>query len=221
LSKEPTLILASTSPRRRQLLSLTGWEFDVIPADIDETPLPGESPGDYVLRLAREKASSVASRARNGRVVIAADTTVVDGERMLGKPGDAREATSMLESLRGRTHQVLTGIAVYRPGSSTLLQDCAVTDVPMRDYSDEEMQVYIESGDPFDKAGGYAIQHAGFNPVAGLTGCHANVVGLPLCHVLRTLQNMNIFSSVDTPSACQNALEYACPVYQEVLRGDK
>ena len=178
------VILASNSPRRRQLLALTDLEFSTRPADVDETPLDDEPADEYVKRLAAEKARVVAVQVAldplvidSDSLVIAADTTVVDGNQILGKPVDNQDAAHMLWQLRGCSHQVYTAIAVLMNGE--LLVECCCTDVPMRNYSDAEIQTYIESGDPLDKAGAYAIQHPGFHPVENLQGCYANVVGLP------------------------------------------
>ncbi len=165
-----------------------------MPADVDESLLPGELPQVYVRRLAEMKARAVLSRVEQSPreallqrfVVIAADTAVVDGTDILGKPEDAAEAEAMLRSLRGRIHQVYTGLAALAVGGR-LLNDICVSEVVMRDYSDAEMMAYIASGDPLDKAGAYAIQHAGFRPVERLQGCYANVMGLPLCHLVRLL----------------------------------
>ena len=214
-----TLILASNSPRRKQLLALGGWSFTLAPAEVDERPLPDEAAADYVLRLAQEKARAAAQSGADG-LVLAADTTVVDEGAILGKPADAAEARSMLRQLRGRTHQVYTALAVLRSTDGRLLTDRCVTDVPMRRYSDAEMEAYVGSGDPLDKAGAYAIQHAGFHPVEKLAGCYANVVGLPLCHLARTLRKLDVRPAADIPSACQAALGYRCPVYARVLSGE-
>lgn len=210
------MILASNSPRRKYLLGLLGWDFDVVPADVDESTIPGETPTDYVLRLAKSKARAVDETIGNDPLIISADTTVVDGDDILGKPLDAEDAAQMLRRLRGRTHQVYTGLAVHRP-NDVLLTDLAATDVPMRNYSDEEMQAYIESGDPLDKAGAYAIQHTGFHPVDELKGCYANVVGLPLCHLTRTLQEVDLVPDVYMPEICQSSLRYRCVVYNSIL----
>lgn len=215
-NKPVKLVLASTSPRRRQLLGLSGWMFHIIPAYVDETPLPGESAQDYVLRLAEAKARAVAEQARANELILAADTTVADGEKILGKPTDGQDAFNMLQSLRGRVHQVHTAIAVYHPKDGQLLTDLASTDVPMRNYSDAEIQEYIATGDPFDKAGSYAIQHPGFKPVDHLTGCYANVVGLPLCHLERMLKNFGISPVHNLPLACQRTLQYTCTVYTKI-----
>jgi MAF protein len=214
------LVLASNSPRRRQLLALGGWSFMLMPVELDERPLPGENPKAYVLRLAEAKARAASSSAAPDAVIVAADTTVVDGLEILGKPVDHVQAEAMLRSLRGRSHQVYTALAVWRNSDGTLLTDCCSTDVPMRDYSDQEMLSYIASGDPMDKAGAYAIQHQGFHPVEGLWGCYANVMGLPLCHLLRNLNKLGISSDVDLPQACQSALEYNCPVFAQIIGGE-
>jgi len=218
------LLLASNSPRRRQLLELGGWSFDVSPAKVDERPRFGEDPRAYVLRIAGSKALACA-RPKTDVVILAADTTVVAGERILGKPADEHEAESMLLELRGRTHQVFTALAVLQPSGAEiqttfLLTDCCVTDVPMREYSANEMRAYIASGDPLDKAGAYAIQHPGFHPVEKLAGCYANVMGLPLCHLSRTLAKIGLGPKGDIAEACQLALEYDCPVYSQVLLGE-
>jgi septum formation protein len=225
--------LASASPRRRELLGLTGLAFEVMPAHVDETPGPSEAPDDYVRRLSREKAEAVArglppagasavgaltvgALAEMQALVIGADTTVVSNGRVVGKPADAQEAQAMLIDLRGTVHQVLSAITVVDVAGGLSLTDLAETEVPMREYSDDEISSYIASGDPFDKAGGYAIQHAGFHPVEALFGCFANVVGLPLCHLTRTLRRFGI--GLDgVPEACQAHLGYDCPVYQQIL----
>jgi septum formation protein len=209
------LILASNSPRRRQLIGLTGWDFIVSVADVDESPRENESPADYVLRLAETKARAVKTNEDN--FVLAADTTVVDGSEILGKPQDDAEAVAMLTRLRGRTHQVYTGIALLRASDDSLLTDLCVTDVPMRDYSDEEIRSYVASGDPFDKAGAYAIQHPVFNPVIDMSGCYASVMGLPLCHVVRLMRRLDVQPNADVPANCQKLLEYDCPVFDSIL----
>lgn len=211
------LVLASNSPRRKQLLELGGWTFDTLAAEIDERALPGETPRNYVLRLAESKARQAARWAPPEAVILAADTTVVDGEDILGKPRDAEEAESMLHRLRGHTHQVYTALAALRPVDGALLLDCCSTDVSMRYTSDEEIRDYIATGDPLDKAGAYAIQHAGFHPVENLEGCFANVMGMPLCLVSRMLGQMGIDLAADAALACQGALNYQCPVSPQFL----
>lgn len=216
---EPVFLLASNSPRRRQLLSLTGWTFTVQPAHIDETPLPAEAPAVYVLRLAEGKARAAAAAAQPGTLVFGADTTVADGLTILGKPADAREAEEMLRLLRDREHDVFTAIALCRAGSDEVFTDLCATRVPMRNYSDEEIDQYVRSGDPLDKAGAYGIQHAGFHPVERFQGCFASVMGLPLCHLLRTARKLGLQPQTNIPQACQDYLSYDCPISRAVLEG--
>jgi MAF protein len=211
------LILASNSPRRRQLIALAGWNFTVSVADVDESTRENESPAEYVLRLAESKARTIANRAPAGDILLAADTTVVDGSDILGKPADEAEAMQMLIRLRGRAHQVYTGVALLRTSDGLILKDLCVTDVPMRDYSDEEIRAYVATGDPLDKAGAYAIQHAQFSPVASMDGCYASVMGLPLCHVVRLMRKMGVEPKANVPLNCQNLLEYECPVFETIL----
>lgn len=218
---KPLLVLASNSPRRRQLLALGGWMFHVRPMDVDETPRRNEDPGEYVVRLAESKARACAESAHEDLVILAADTAVVDGKTILGKPKSMAEAVEMLKRLRGRTHQVCTGIAVLRMSDGKLLTDLCVTDVPMRDYTDEEIEAYVLTGDPLDKAGAYAIQNARFHPVEQVSGCYASVMGLPLCHVTRTLRTMGIVRRIDVAVECQSTLEYNCPVFPKILEAEK
>ena len=219
VTETTVLVLASSSPRRRQLLSLAGWKFSISAADVDESEHENESPADYVLRLAETKARAVARQALKDKIILAADTTVVDGTDILGKPGDSLEAVQMLTRLRGHTHQVYTGVALLRVADGLLLKDLCVTDVPMRDYSDEEIQAYVETGDPLDKAGAYAIQHPEFHPVAEIRGCYASVMGLPMCHVIRLMRNMDIQPKTEFFLSCETLLEYDCSVSRAVLNG--
>jgi septum formation protein len=216
-SEQPVLTLASASPRRRELLALAGLPFTVAPADLDETQWPGEGPQDYARRLSREKAEAAARRSPG--LVLAADTIVVAEGQVLGKPADQAEARATLRALRGRSHTVFTAVTLLDSASGACLPDLACTDVPMRDYTEAEIEAYVASGDPFDKAGGYGIQHAGFHPVDGLLGCYANVMGLPLCHLARNLQRLRVKPARDVPQACQAHLSYTCPVYHDILEG--
>ena len=215
------MLLASSSPRRRRLLALGDWTFGVASPEIDETPLPHEPPRDYVLRLAKWKARAAAKAATVEQIVLAADTTVVDSNQILGKPADASEATEVLLRLRGRAHQVMTGIAALRIADDKLLTDVCITDVPMREYTDTEVAEYVRSGDPLDKAGSYAIHHPVFEPVRDLRGCYASVMGLPMCHVARLLKQFDLPPAADVPSRCQAELSYACPIWPAVLRGEQ
>jgi septum formation protein len=217
---QPWLVLASNSPRRRELLKLGGWMFEARPANVDEARQPGEAPAAYVLRLAESKARACAISARGASLILAADTAVVDGGAILGKPKDGAEAAEMLRGLRGHTHQVQTGLAVLRLADGNIVSDLCVTDVPMRNYRDSEMEAYIATGDPLDKAGAYGIQNHAFHPVEALRGCYASVMGLPLCHLARSLRKLDVTPATDIAAACQSALSYACPISAAVLRGE-
>ena len=170
------LVLASNSPRRRDLLAHLGLYFDVRPADIDETPRPAEPPTDYVRRLSAEKAAAV--DAAPDELVIAADTTVVIDGLILGKPVDADDARRMLRLLSARTHDVLTGVTVRLGGDA--ITDAETTRVTFVDLTDELLEWYVDIGEPADKAGAYAIQGAGAVLVERVDGSVSNVIGLPL-----------------------------------------
>jgi len=199
------------------MFSWLGWTFRVQAQDVDESPLPGEHPSRYVCRLAYEKAVSARESAQPAEWVVAADTIVADGPDLLGKPQDQAEARSMLVQLRGRVHQVYTALAVIPAGNNQPVQDLCCEDVAMRKYSDVEMEAYIASGDPLDKAGAYAIQHAGFRPVDSLNGCFACIMGMPLCHLARSLKSAGMPIQQDVSGICQQNLDYACPVHAQVL----
>ncbi len=211
------LVLASNSPRRKTLLSALGWGFKVAPADIDESILSGEQPDDYVLRLARMKARAAGPSAPPGKLIIAADTTVAYEGEILSKPADAADARRMLELLRDRWHQVYTGVAVYDPRRDRLETSLALTQVHMRTYSEAELADYIASGDPFDKAGAYAIQNADFHPVDQIEGCYSNVVGLPVCHLACLLLRFGLPIRPDLPLVCEQNLEYKCSECEAIL----
>ena len=211
------LLLASNSPRRRQLLALGGWLFDVAVSNSDESILPNEAPEAYVRRLAEVKARTVLAQARPEQIIIGSDTSVVVDGEILGKPADADEAHRMLRRLRGRSHQVYTGIAILRAADEALLTDVCITDVPMRDYSDEEIAAYVASGDPLDKAGAYGIQHPHFQPVASMDGCYASVMGLPLCHLTVLLRRMDVAPPANVAANCQATLHYQCPIFASIL----
>lgn len=217
--KQPTILLASGSPRRRELLAWLGWDFAVCAVDIDETPMAGEDPQAYVCRLAASKAEAAASHAGNGTIVLAADTTVVHQNEILGKPVDAAQATAMLRRLRNQPHQVCSAFALVSPAENEKQADLCVSQVPMRNYSDGEIEAYVESGDPLDKAGAYGIQNTDFHPVEGFSGCFANVMGLPLCHLARSLRQFGLDTGVDIAAACRVNLDYDCPVSHAILEG--
>ncbi len=212
-----SIVLASNSPRRQELLSLTGWIFTSSPANIDETPRVDEQPEAYVTRLAREKA--LACSAGTGNLILAADTIVVDDNELLGKPVDPTDARRMLTQLRGHAHRVMTAIALYDRSMEKMEMELCVTAVPMRNYTDDEIERYIESGDPLDKAGAYAIQHQGFHPVEEFHGCFASVMGLPLCHLKRMSARMGVEVSRELVQNCEKLNQYICPIYQQVEKG--
>lgn len=215
------IILASQSPRRREYLSLLGLSFEASTADIDEAPQLNETPAEMARRLSAAKARAVAAADGNDAIVIAGDTVVSLFGAVLGKPQDPTDAADMLVRLRSRPHTVYSGVAVLDSGSGQLAPDLAATQVFMRDYSDEEITAYIASGDPFDKAGGYAIQYEDFHPVARIEGCYLNVVGLPLCHITRNLRRWGIQPGHDVPAACQDYTGRTCPVYGAILADNR
>ena len=202
-------------------MALGDWSWSSSASLIDETPRSGELPSDYVVRLAEAKARAAAGLAGSEQYVVGADTAVADGRRLFGKPADATDAVHMLRQLRGHSHQVYTGIAVLNLADQRVLTDLCITQVPMRSYAEPEIEEYVRSGDPLDKAGAYAIQHPGFRPVENLHGCYASVMGLPLCHLLRLLARLNAAPQPDLPTQCQKHLQYACPVSDAILRGEQ
>lgn len=208
------LFLASQSPRRHQLMNLLQVNYQIQNGEIVETPYPNESPRDYVQRLAVSKAQAVAPFVPAAAFILAADTTVVaewnGNQTIIGKPKDNQEARAILVQLRGRPHHVNTALALYQNTSGKMWQDICRTVVFMRDYTDNEMEEYIASGDPLDKAGAYAIQHPGFHPVAKIEGCYANVMGLPLCHVAQLLKNAGVDVEVNIPHICQREFSASC-----------
>lgn len=215
------LILASASPRRRELLALFGLPFEAMASQVEERRAPGEPARDYALRLSREKALAVARLIDGAALILASDTVVVDGEAVLEKPASAEEARAMLRQLRGRVHRVYSAITVLKQPEGRLFSEAPGSPVWMRSYSDEEIEAYIASGDPFDKAGAYAIQHPEFRPVQDFSHCFANVMGLPLCHLSRLLHAAGLDFPADIASECQALLTYACPVHQAILAGQE
>jgi septum formation protein len=173
------IILASDSPRRKELLSQIGMSFRSDPANVDERILPGEGAEEYAVRVANDKAHVAAERTGTG-IIIAADTIVVLGTTVLGKPADARDAERMLGMLSGRMHTVITGLAVMDAGTGRTQKRFAVTKVWFRNLTNEEIVSYVATGEPLDKAGAYGIQERGALFVQKIEGCYFNVVGLPL-----------------------------------------
>ncbi len=188
------LVLASASPRRRELLAQVGYRFEVHPAHIPEDPLPGEDPIVYVTRLAREKAEAVyrelttaSPRPEKTLAVLGADTTVTLDSTILGKPEDAGDAARILRLLSGRTHRVITGVALVTAKRTEVAAE--VTAVRFLTLSDEEIAEYVATGEPMDKAGAYAIQGRAARWIPRIEGCYFNVVGLPLALVCSLLES--------------------------------
>ncbi|MGD8821504.1 MAG: Maf family protein [Anaerolineales bacterium] len=215
------LILASASPRRRNLLEAVGLDVHIHPVSIDESRFPGETPAELVARLARQKAQAAYSQVSGPYPILAADTIVVDGDQVLGKPDDSSQARMMLQQLRNREHLVLTAVALVDPDDGAMHHSICTTRVPMRNYNQAEMDDYIRSGSPLDKAGAYGIQDRAFNPVdlQQLDGCFANVMGLPLCHVAEGLCRLGWPIKAEQAAAwCRQATGFDCPEIPEGMR---
>jgi septum formation protein len=183
---EPLFILASKSPRRRYLLKQAGLDVLVVPSRVDESKISMHDPEKYVIKLAEAKAGDVAQHYPESWV-IGADTVVVIGDAILGKPRSKEDAKNMLSRLSGQTHQVYTGFAVCCKSRNRLFSQVVKTDVLFKELSDEEIQWYIHTPEPFDKAGAYAIQGMGTFLVRSIHGSYTNVVGLPVCEVIEFL----------------------------------
>ena len=193
--RQAPLILASASPRRRELLAQAGFTFDVIPADVPELRKPGEDPIRFVTRLAREKAEAVAAaqavtpqNIASQTIVIGADTIVLVDEEILGKPTDTADAVRMLRQLSGQTHQVITGVCLIK--DREVQRAAEVTFVRFNTLSDQEIEEYVATGEPLDKAGAYAIQGRAGRWVPRIHGCYFNVVGLPIALVSSMIEAM-------------------------------
>lgn len=188
------VILASMSPRRKELLALIHRDFEIIPSQFDESEMPGDlSPSEHVVLSAKQKARDVAVGVDNA-IVIGSDTVVAIDEHILGKPSDEDDAKRMLRMLSGRTHQVYTGVCVIdaHSGETTEKCDFACTDVKFRELSEEMIERYVASGEPMDKAGAYAIQGLGSILVEGISGCFFNVVGLPVHKLSLMLEELGL-----------------------------
>jgi len=197
--------------------------FLIINPDIEEARQGKETPGDYVMRNAELKAQAAANQltgsSQEDWLVIAADTIVVDGDQVLGKPADESQAIQILTSLRGKTHTVFSGLAVLDTSRGKIQTRQVSTPVSMREYTDQEIEDYVASGDPLDKAGAYAIQNEGFDPAPGFNDCYANVMGLPLCHLALVLNEMHCPGFGDVARRCQESIGYQCPVFARILSG--
>ncbi len=182
-------ILASKSPRRRELLALMGIDFEIITADIDETIKSGASPFDEVARLSLEKALAVCDRVSADDIIISADTVVVFGDKIMGKPTDKADARDMLKMLSGNTHKVMSGVTVKR--GDKIITKTVVTEVTFRKLDDSEIDRYIQTNEPMDKAGAYGIQGAAAVFVSSIQGDYFNIVGLPVCTLHLMLGELN------------------------------
>ena len=216
----PQLILASASPRRQQFFHTLAIPFAIETADIDETPAPAESPAALVERLAMAKALTAGKRlvaaeagAAANLIVVGADTIVSLEDEILGKPADADEAIAMLLRLRGRPHHVHTALAVARFAGGRCRRKRSqvnTTTVTMRPYREAEIAAYVATGDPFDKAGAYAIQHQQFRPVESLSGCPAGVMGLPAADLLRLLAEFDFLVARAPLQFCRALTGFPC-----------
>ncbi len=188
-NKSDTIILASASPRRTELMALAGIRFSVVPADICEEVLPEELPADHVMRLSHEKADAVAAKTA-GRFFIGADTIVVLDGAILGKPVDAADAMRMLSGLSGRNHEVITGFTVFDTALGIHVSRSVCTEVTFKKLEEKEISAYIATGCPMDKAGAYAIQGGAVHFVRSINGSYTNVIGLPMTELYEVLQTM-------------------------------
>ncbi|MSQ31708.1 MAG: septum formation protein Maf [Dehalococcoidia bacterium] len=205
------IVLASASPRRLELLKYLLPDFKVIPSNVDEKLIDGEEPRNTVIRLASEKARSVFDSHK--KVTIGADTIVVLENKILGKPKDAQDAIRILTALRNRSHSVITGVAIVN-ANGKLAAKATQTELEFRDYSTAEMESYVATGDPMDKAGAYAIQQPQFHPAKRITGCYFNVVGLPLCTLGEMLRDAGVSLNIKKPSQVPDfcLLSKECPI---------
>ncbi len=184
------IILASTSPRRKELLQSVGIQFEIVAPSSDESLLGSENPKVYVLRLASEKALSVSLNLEGGFLVIGADTIVVVDNEILGKPSNEEEARAMLSKISGREHNVLTAFCIAQPKNNVLHSEVVDTKVRVKTLEPQEIQGYIKTGEPMDKAGAYGIQGIGAFMIRGISGSYTNVVGLPIVEVLEALNKL-------------------------------
>lgn len=192
---------------------MLGLAFETQASQTDESVHMGEEPLAYVTRVAAEKGKACSRTA--DAWVLSADTIVAQDGRLIGKPSNYAEAEEILKSLRGRDHQVLTALSLTKNGNSHMAH--CQTRVSMRPYNDDEIEAYIQTNSPMDKAGGYAIQDIDFHPVSGLQGCWANVMGLPLCHLYKLMLKSGLEPEPGIAKHCQDYLGITCPVFAEIL----
>lgn len=201
-------------------MELVGYPFQVITADVDESRVNHPDPVANVVETARLKAAVILAQqtgTRDRPVIIAADTTVALDGSMLGKPANPDEAQAMLLALRGRTHHVHTGLVIVSSATGQELAGVSTAVVTMRPYTDEEIEAYVASGDPLDKAGAYAIQHPTFRPVANLEGCYTGVMGLSVCHLLQYLNQLGIPIRASLTAVQASHQGFPCPIFQTLL----
>ncbi|MEM7799702.1 MAG: Maf family protein [Chloroflexota bacterium] len=204
------LILGSASPRRRDLLQALGIAFEIDVAHVDEDQITLSNPGQNVLARAQLKAQALRDRYLGENLILTADTTVALGHQILNKPQGREDAIRMLKSLRGQTHQVYTGMILIDL-SGTVYERLSQSDVKMRPYTDREIEAYVGSGDPMDKAGAYAIQHAGFHPVEEIDQCFAGIMGLGVCQLLELFSLVELGSMPNLSHFTKKVGEGLCP----------
>jgi MAF protein len=212
-------LLASQSPRRRELFDLLGYPFTSMAADADEAAITTPDPAENVVDTAVLKAAVIAAQLPHPeyrQIILAADTTVALDDAMLNKPIDAADAQRMLMAMRNRSHEVLTGYVLWDMLSGEKLTGVSTAVVTMRPYTDQEIDHYIASGDPMDKAGAYAIQHPEFQPVARLEGCYLNVMGLPVCDLILALEQFGVPIQADLTAVHQAHQNYLCPTFNQL-----
>lgn len=216
------LILASQSPRRRELIRLLGLPFESVVADVDEGSVTNPVPALNVVETAQLKSDTIAKRffthsADSSIWIIAADTTVALDNVMLNKPVDVDEAYAMLVALRNRPHKVHTGMVLHCPATGAEVTAVTSATVFMRNYSDVEIAAYIASGDPLDKAGAYAIQHPQFQPVSKLEGCFLGVMGLSICHLIQLMEQVGITREGELTAVLSAHQKYQlCPIFSQI-----
>lgn len=213
-------ILASQSPRRRDLMQMLGRPVEVVVSGADEETGVFNGPDDYVVAIARRKAEAIAATVAAAHhppsslltILVAADTTVALDGHILGKPVDEADARRMLLALRGRVHEVHTGLCLINLSTGAEYVGLHTAHVQMRDYTPAEIDAYIATNDPMDKAGAYAIQHPDFRPVSGLSGCYMGVMGLSICHLIQSLPAVGATTSVDPQTLRAAHGGYPCPL---------
>ncbi len=212
-------ILASASPRRKRLLTLLGCSFQVRPVSVKETRRTGESPEEYPERMSRDKAEAALERGLSG-IILAADTVVIFRGKVLEKPSDREEARRMLERLSGNQNTVVTGYTMVNSKTNEFRSGTDVTTVRMRTFERDEIQSYVRSGEPLDKAGAYAIQDSDFDPVRFLEGCPASVMGLPVCRLRPLLSDVGIECPDQSVRNCDPDGRITCAIRNEIMNDD-